>query len=169
MTAARPRVRGWLRHKIPGEDVEDLTQDILIKVWERRNQWDGRRDFWPWFWRITVNHWKTWLRDTSRDLAACSLEELSEQTPALGASPEEQVIRAEQRQELRQAIGELPAGSRQAIRMFYLEGWSCARIAEATGTTAPVVKMRLHRGRKLLRRDFSRGDAETRRAGKERP
>jgi bifunctional DNase/RNase len=49
------------------------------------------------------------------------------------------------------AIGQLPAGQRQAVVLFYLAGLTHAEIAEEVGSRPGAIKTRLHKARRALR------------------
>ena len=48
-------------------------------------------------------------------------------------------------------IAQLPAGQREAITLYYYEGFSAQEVAQALGVPRPTACMRLSRGRKRLR------------------
>lgn len=58
---------------------------------------------------------------------------------------------AEVASRVRAAIDQLPAGQRQAVRLFYLAGLTHSEIAEELGTEPGAVKTRLHKARRSLR------------------
>ena len=62
-----------------------------------------------------------------------------------------QLESAEVASRVRAAIGQLPAGQRQAVTLFYLAGLTHAEIAEELGTEPGAVKTRLHKARRSLR------------------
>ena len=55
------------------------------------------------------------------------------------------------RQEAEDLIAQLPAGQREAITLYYYEGFSAQEVAQALGVPRPTACMRLSRGRKRLR------------------
>lgn len=69
------------------------------------------------------------------------------QAPATGAAPD-----------LAAEIGNLPAGQRAALGLFYVEGLSVAEIALALDIPSGTVKTRLMQGRVRLRALFSGGN-----------
>ena len=52
---------------------------------------------------------------------------------------------------VREAIAALPAGQRQAVALFYIEGLTQAEAAEEIGTRSGAIKTRLHKARRSLR------------------
>lgn len=61
-----------------------------------------------------------------------------------------QLEAAEVASRVREAIGKLPAGQREAVTLFYLAGLTHAEIAEELGTQPGAVKTRLHKARRSL-------------------
>jgi RNA polymerase sigma-70 factor, ECF subfamily len=70
-------------------------------------------------------------------------------------------IRAELRDVLAAAIGDLPPHQGEAFRLHAIEGLSNTEMAQGLGLTVPAVKSRLHRSRRCLRARLAsyRGDA----------
>lgn len=77
---------------------------------------------------------------------ALRLERQSDSAP----SPEDEVIKKTQAEQLRQAIEEMPEPFREAIVLRELEDLSYAEIAEVTGVPIGTVMSRLSRGRTIL-------------------
>ena len=70
-------------------------------------------------------------------------------------STEEGVIRREMNGCIREIIETLPGAYRAVIVLRELEGLADAEIAEVLGISLQTAKMRLHRGRALLRSELS--------------
>jgi RNA polymerase sigma-70 factor (ECF subfamily) len=153
---ARSQVWRWLSRRVADpEVVADLTQEILIKTWEARRQWDPQRGFWRWLLRIMVNHFGDWQRRRGHDLLAQSIP--WEASPGLGdgtfqgPSPEDVIVQDELHWNIRTAVLELPPKYREILWLYYFEDWSCSRIANTLGLTVSQVEGRLFRGRSMLR------------------
>ena len=58
------------------------------------------------------------------------------------------------RQEIALALWSLSSANRAVVVLKDVYGWSHAEVAEALGITVTAAKVRLHRGRTLLRRDL---------------
>jgi RNA polymerase sigma-70 factor (ECF subfamily) len=59
------------------------------------------------------------------------------------------------------AVRALPSRQRQAVALFYLEGWATAEIARFLGCSATTVRGHLHRGRAALARRLGEGWEES--------
>lgn len=67
------------------------------------------------------------------------------------ASVETEVLKREQRREVRRAVAALPEKYRVAVLLFYMEELSVEEIAAVLHVPSGTVKSRLHHARKLLR------------------
>ncbi|MFA9431697.1 bifunctional nuclease domain-containing protein [Egicoccus sp. AB-alg2] len=67
------------------------------------------------------------------------------------ATPEDDAVRAEAAEAVRRAVAELPAGQRDAVKLFYLDDRSYREVGEMLGLDVNAVKARLHRARRRLR------------------
>jgi RNA polymerase sigma-70 factor (ECF subfamily) len=76
------------------------------------------------------------------------------------ANPETTALRDEQREQVRQALRDLPANYREVMILYYWNDLSYREIAEATGLTESTIKTRLFRGREHLTR-LLRGQQST--------
>jgi RNA polymerase sigma-70 factor, ECF subfamily len=152
----RPQLRRlfWAMFGDPFE-VDDLLQESFLQAYLGMAQLRQPERFGAWLYAIALNLARMRLRARSSPLV--SLEELSGSVAtAAGFSegppaPEAAVERQEVDGLLRQAIGDLPAAERQAVRRVFLDGLTHRETAEALGTTVGAVKVRIHRGRQRLR------------------
>ena len=138
-------------HLIVGDRAaaEDAVADAFIAAYERIAQFDERRAFGPWFYRIVVNNALMWLRRNGRkqSLDDGSFESLADEA----TTPAEQAIEGEQRRRVVSAIQSLPPDQRAAVVLRYYADMNDKQIAEATGTPLATVRWRLHWARRKLR------------------
>lgn len=73
-----------------------------------------------------------------------------------GAEPEQNYLNRELRQNIDQAIAELPENYRDVIYLRYIEDLSYQQIAEATGLPVSTIETRLFRGKKQLQKNLLR-------------
>lgn len=153
---ARPQIWRWLSRRVADpEVVADLTQEILIKTWEARYQWDPQRGFWRWLLRIMMNHFWDWQRRQGQDVLAQALPweapPCQGERAFQGPSPEDLIVQDELHWNIRTAVLELPPKYREVLWLYYFEDWNCSRIADTLGLTVSQVEGRLFRGRSMLR------------------
>lgn len=87
------------------QDREDCLSEVTLRIWEKIDQFDPRRGSWnAWLTAITRN---TALNHARKALGS-SAEELPEDTPAAGHTPEEAVLQRERQEAVRDALERLP-------------------------------------------------------------
>lgn len=129
------------------EDAEDLVQDAFIRLLERIDQFDARRRFRPWFYRIVVNL----ALNARRRGDVRATETLPPHVRATTSPPDEGAARAELRERLEAALAELPERQRTIVQLMELEGFSSAEVAEVVGLADGTVRWHLHQAREALR------------------
>lgn len=129
------------------EDREECLSEVAMQVWEKIDAYDPQR-----------GRWTTWLTVLARNAALNrarkgrgETEELSDQLPSGGDSPEEALLRKERLAALREAIGRLAQGDRLIFYRKYYYQQSTAQIASELGMTQRAVEGRLYRTKKKLR------------------
>lgn len=120
------------------QDGEDICQTVLLKLLTAERAFDSPEHEKAWVIRATVNACKDELRAFRR--RAVPLE-----TAAETAAPEPP------RSEVLEAVMALPGKYREAIYLFYYEGYSIDEIAALTGRSGAAVSAHLSRGRKKLK------------------
>jgi RNA polymerase sigma-70 factor (ECF subfamily) len=127
------------------EDVEDLAQDVFLKIFARIDQVRPDENFPGWLARVTVNTCYDELRKTRRRKAAMETygpEMMAEQTVA----PTE----PETPGKARMALQRLDPKLRIPLVLKEVEELSVEEIARTMGLTQTNVKVRLFRARKKL-------------------
>jgi len=150
------------------EDAEEVTQDVLFKVFRKVSAFRGDAALSSWIYRITFNTAMSRLR-TARyqplpsDDETVTLEgrRRVEREPADWSDlADEQVFRAELRGRVLQAILALPVIYRAPVVLRDLQGLSTEEASARLRLKDQTLKSRLHRGRLILRRqlaDFAGG------------
>lgn len=140
-------------------DAEDVAQETFLKAFLKLASFRFNSRFSTWLLSIALNEARSRLRLRSSRSAAYgeSFSEQSTQSPLLqardkGESPLETLERGELRSLLQRAISELPIIYRDVLRMRVLEEHSVKVTAQSLISSEEVVKVRLHRARKLLRK-----------------
>ena len=131
-------------------DREDCLSETALRVWEKIGQFDGERGSWnAWLTAVARNAALNHARKNDRHGGA---GEMRETTPAPEPGPEEEVLRRERQEAVRQALDRLPAGERILFYRKYYYRQSTAQIAAELGLTERAVEGRLYRVKKQLRR-----------------
>jgi RNA polymerase sigma-70 factor (ECF subfamily) len=148
-----------LRQMKNREDAEEVTQDVLMKVYRKIGAFRGDSALSSWIYRITFNTSMSRLR-TSRLARATEQYEQSrdgddDRTPRQQADwtnmPDESLLRAQLRAAVVSAIQELPEIYRAPVVLRDIEGLSTEEASNRLHVKDQTLKSRLHRGRLMLR------------------
>ena len=130
------------------EETEDVVQEVLIGLHNKRHTWDATRPFLPWLYAVTrykVTDAARRLRREARHFRDISEDEWSS---LFEATEEEERERGAI--DLEGHLCRLPAGQREVVRAWAIEGTSVRATAEKLGTTEGAVRVTLHRALKRL-------------------
>lgn len=138
----------WLGSR---EESHDACQEAAAKVLAAAEQYDPKRPFYPWFYRILRNLCMDRLKGRSRSAAA--LQQLRHVAPvgAGTSSAERRVLEQERFQALARAIEKLPEELREVIELRHFQDLSYEEMAEIIGCPIGTVMSRLYRARRELR------------------
>jgi RNA polymerase sigma-70 factor (ECF subfamily) len=162
------------------EDAEEVAQDTLFKVFENIDQLREPERVRPWVFRIARNACYMKRRKSvfapTQELSLDDLLPHSEQEGGhrkleiadWSALPDDQVLRAELRDVIRQAIRELPEIYRSVILLRDVEQLNTDEAAQVLDITPESVKTRLHRARLAVRQKLDRYLRTVQSGGKER-
>lgn len=147
-------LRGFYMRRLDGyqSDVEDLVQETLIAVHNRRESYDRSQPFTAWLFAIA----RYKMVDAYRSRKRRQTEPL-ERAEELFAPDATDHIQATV--DLDKLLGDLSPQQQMAIRKVKLEGFSVAETALESGLSEANIKISIHRGFKRLldavRRDGS--------------
>lgn len=145
------------RYFLPGMEGEDVVQEGLIGLLKAIRLYDERQSSFPSFAAVCVSSTlataaKAALSQKSRPLSDySSLEELESVQKEQAVSPEEEIIIAEQLEELNGRIHTLLSSFEQQALTLYLSGHSYLEISQLLRTTSKAVDNALQRVRRKLR------------------
>ncbi len=145
------------------DDAFDLTQEAFVKAWRNLGSFQQEAAFSTWLFRLTSNVCIDFLRAKKRrtTVSLTMREEDSEDSqldlPDPAISPEEAVIRSEDRQALARAMNELPVEYRQILTLRAIDDLSYSQIAQVLELEEGTVKSRLSRARARLREKLLSG------------
>lgn len=153
------------------EDAEEVTQDVLLRVFSKIAAFRGDAALSSWIYRITFNTAMSRLRSLKhRRPAEVAQEPLIWDEASGSGGPREvadwsdladdQVLRSEMRSSLVEALGRLPEIYRAAVLLRDIQGLSTEEASAVLGIKPQTLKSRLHRGRLMLREqlaDFAEG------------
>ena len=134
-------------HEAIPERSRDLAQDILVAVWRAWPAYRGQCSERTYVARIAQYRIATHI---ARAVREPPLAPLTENLPAREISPEEAVIRGDERARLAGCVRRLPVSLRE-VAVLLLEGFTLAEIADTLGITQNAVSLRALRAREMLR------------------
>lgn len=121
-------------------DAEDVVQDTFIQYLMQKQEFESEQHIRAWLFRVAINKAKN---------KATSF--LKRNTMPLEDYIQTLQFEEEESSELFEAVMKLPDKYRIVIHLFYYEDYSVKEIAEILKLTESNVKVRLSRGRMLLR------------------
>jgi len=131
-------------------EVEDVAQEVFLKIFQRIDAFDGRSKFYTWLYRVAANAAKDHVKKLSRR-PAVPLDE-NAPLPDEAAGPGEHASRQESRRIVREAIDSLPPRYREVLALREIQGLSYTEIADVLRLSMGTVESRLHRARARLKR-----------------
>jgi RNA polymerase sigma-70 factor (ECF subfamily) len=154
------------------EDAEEITQDVLFKVYRKVGSFRGDAALSSWIYRITFNASMSRLRSLKSQRAQADDRRLTTQDgDEMGGEArtdiadwsdlaDEQVLRSQLRRRVMRAILALPAIYRAPVMLRDIQGMSTEEASAMLRVKDQTLKSRLHRGRLILRKqlaDFAGG------------
>ena len=136
-------------------EVEDIAQQVFVRVWKSARRYVPRAKFTTWLLKITRNLVFNELRRRKRHLltplqGAPGGEEMQLRDER-GQTPDASLLEAELQGAIDSAIQQLPETQRMAVVLRRYEELSYEEIAEVLDQTVPGVKSLLFRARTELR------------------
>ena len=147
-----------LRITLSREEAEDIVQDTLIKVWNRRDSWDTIESIEAYSLAVCRNMALDRLR-----LAGSRTSSLDDAAPKAesadtGSNPFERTVQREKVQIVRTLIDSLPEKQRSCMQLRDMEGKSYRDIAAALGMSEDQVKVNIFRARQTIKQQFQKYD-----------
>lgn len=157
LEAAHTSVSYQCRKMMPRpEDAQDLTQEVLLAVYQNIGTLKEQKAFWSWLNRITVTRCMNALNRTHVDLQFAededgnsildNLEELDEHLV-----PDKAIDNAETARMIDEIVSNLPETQRLSTLMYYYDEMSIKEIAQIMRVSENTVKSRLNLARKAIK------------------
>ena len=144
-----------LRITMNAAEAEDVVQETMMKVWNRRDQWEQ------------IESIEAFCLTICRNLSLDKVRRMDNQTQSLDAAydpkdlgvssnPEEQAIQSDRIRLVRQLINTLPEKQRSCMQLRDMEGKSYKDIATILDITEEQVKVNIFRARQTIREKFKK-------------
>ena len=153
LTSLSQLLRGFMRKRMQTHlnDIEDLVQETLMAIHQKRHTYDPQQPFTAWVYAIARYKWIDHLRVHGRRTP--EMEDIDDWADVL--STDSDSADSDSRHDLGFMLAQLPDKQRQAIECTRLQGLSIAQTAAATGQSEAAVKVNVHRGLKALSERWS--------------
>ena len=141
-----------LRITLKHEEAQDIVQDTLIKVWNKRDEWENIVSMEAYCLTICRNLAldKMKLRANQNE----SIENIHLDTPDQGGNPYERMQQKDRIDLVRRMVNALPEKQRSCIQLRDFEGKPYKEIAEILGITEEQVKVNIFRGRQAIKKRY---------------
>ena len=116
--------------------VDDLVQEVFLRVWRSREQYEPTAKVSTYLFRIATNLWINHA-EKKRESA------LGDADRAAGESPEAPLERTEVQMAVKRAVEALPEGERLCLVLSEYNGLKYAEISEVLGIPVGTVKSRI--------------------------
>lgn len=141
-----------LRITMNRAEAEDVVQDTMLRVWGRRDEWEGMESVEAYCLTVCRN-----LAIDRIQLKESQNEELTESnanTPD-SADPYSLCVRNEQMALIHRLISGLPEKQRTILQLRDVEGKSYKEIADIVGVSEEQVKVNLFRARQKIKQQYT--------------
>lgn len=140
-----------LRITFDRAEAEDIVQETMIRVWNKRDEWDELGSVEAYC--LTVARNLAIDCSEKKDSQTMELTIEAEQTPD-ASSPYDRLVNKERLKLVHRLVGELPEKQRLIMQLRDVEGKSYKEIAAALRLTEEQVKVNLFRARQKVKQKF---------------
>ena len=139
-----------LRITIDSAEAEDIVQETLIKVWNKREVWNE------------IESIEAFSLTICRNLALDAVKKLgnnndsldNKTAPDCAYNPYEEIIHRDRIKVVKQIVDSLPEKQRSSMQLRDFEGKSYKDIADVLGITEEQVKINIYRARQTVKQRF---------------
>ena len=142
-----------LRITLNPAEAEDVVQETMIKVWNRRDRWEE------------LDSIEAFCLTICRNISLDKMRKAENQNPSLeestdtadysySSNPEEQTMQRDRIALVRQLIDNLPEKQRSCMQLREFEGKSYKEIAQILSVTEEQVKINIFRARQQIKQQF---------------
>jgi RNA polymerase sigma-70 factor (ECF subfamily) len=129
------------------DDIDDLYQQVWIRIWGARASFRGESRFTTWMYSITLNQVREWRRQQRPQVALDAIEE----SAAPGPSALDRLLGQARRDGLQATLRTLAPADQEILLLRYQTGLSPTEAAEALGISPAQARVRAFRALARLR------------------
>ena len=145
-----------LRITLNSAEAEDIVQDTLIKVWNKRDEWNKIESIEAF--SLTICRNLALDRNKRMDNRNDSLDETNIEKADLLSNPYEDATHKDKMDLVRKLVDRLPEKQRSCMQLRDFEGKPYKEIAEILGVTEEQVKINIFRARQSVKEKFQKFD-----------
>jgi RNA polymerase sigma-70 factor, ECF subfamily len=143
-----PRLRFYLRKMTSESVADDLLQDVWIDVFAKISRLNDPESFAAWVYRIARDRAYRELR--RRRISTVAVDERVIDAATV-VEDDEPRWSAEDVEQLRAALDELPIAQREVLLLQFVEQMTYEQIAAVVGCPVGTVRSRIHHAKRVLR------------------
>lgn len=137
-----------LRITLSQQDAEDVVQEVLIKLWKQREQWEKIENLEAWALTITRNI----ALNTAQHNATHATETIDFEPPAASYD----TLQEQERIEIvRNLMNSLPEKQRSCMQLRDFEGKTYKEISSIMNITEEQVKVNIFRARQYIKQKYT--------------
>ena len=145
-----------MRITLSHEEAQDIVQDTLIKVWDKRESWNEIESIEAF--SITICRNLALDRIKKHDNLNDSLEERQTESPDTSSTPFEDTLQQDRIELVRNLVNALPEKQRSCMQLRDFEGKPYKEIANILGISEEQVKVNIFRARQTVKERFQKFD-----------
>jgi RNA polymerase sigma-70 factor (ECF subfamily) len=128
-------------------EVEDLCQDIRLKLYDKLHQFTGKAKFTTWLYRVVKNAAIDYQRRSAKHLVLVAWEDSAD----IDWKADTENMDDLKSNAIDEYVQSLPLQYRTVVYMQYWQGLTTAEIGEYLGISQGTVKSYLHRAKNKIR------------------
>ena len=145
-----------LRITLNRAEAEDIVQDTLIKVWNRREEWNAIDSIEAFSLTLCRNLSLDRIRKKGNDND--SLEDVKAAEPLASSNPQDRMIQTDKVRLIRQIVDGLPEKQRSCMQLRDFEGKTYKEIAGVLDISEEQVKVNIFRARQTVKQKYLKLD-----------
>jgi RNA polymerase sigma-70 factor (ECF subfamily) len=142
-----------LRITLNPAEAEDVVQETMIRVWNRRDQWEEIASIEA-FCLTICRHLALDRQKNAANQVATLDESHDARDNSYSANPEEMAVQRDRIALVRRLIDQLPEKQRCCMQLRDIEGKSYKEIADVLDITEQQVKVNIFRARQTIRQKY---------------
>jgi RNA polymerase sigma-70 factor, ECF subfamily len=135
-------VRKCLYWLLDRELVNDVVQEVFVKVWQKMDQFENKSSMKTWIYRIAMNTAYDHMRKEKKYISLETIDTAHATTEIESTSIHQEL--------LKRAVGLLSAKQRIVFVLYYMEELSVQEVAQSAGISVGTVKSRLSSAREVM-------------------